>query len=46
MDEDESIDLGMAVDEDEVLLADKQQGGGTSGTGGDDRPTESLSLNF
>lgn len=43
MDEYESIELGAAVDEDEELLADKPQG--TSSSGGEDRPTESVSLN-
>jgi hypothetical protein len=44
VEEHESIELGVAIDEDEELLADKQQG--TSSTDGGDRPTESLSLNF
>jgi hypothetical protein len=45
MDELESATLGAAVDEDEELLADKQARGQHGGGGGDDMPTESVSLN-
>jgi hypothetical protein len=46
MDELESATLGAAVDEDEELLADKQQRASTGEAGGDDMPAESVSLNF
>jgi hypothetical protein len=46
MEEIESVELGAAVDEDEVLLADKPQGVSTSGSDDDDRLTENVTLNF
>ena len=46
MEDFEAAELGVAVDEDEELLADKKSGYSTSGSDGGDLPTENVSLNF